>query len=280
MIFLAKHLNPDFLLKYFKSIEEIIDILTIIIDKNGLSIQTMDNSHISVIDSFIDKEEFSSYNYTANNKTIIIGVNLKQLCKILSVTDKLDTVLLSLDKGLDKLTLIFENIYRKSEFIMRLIDTDLDTLDIPSLDYEQEIDISFNRFNRLCQEINIVKSKNIKFDVNADDKTINIYGDGDFGYIKTTLKENLTTNNKKFIVKKQNGKIVLNKKTEDYTVYSFRNTFTIEFSLTKIESILKIGSLCNQLLINLSENSPMKLEFNISDNSYLHYYIAPKIVDY
>ena len=240
----------------------------------------MDNSHISVIDSFIDKEEFSSYNYTANNKTIIIGVNLKQLCKILSVTDKLDTVLLSLDKGLDKLTLIFENIYRKSEFIMRLIDTDLDTLDIPSLDYEQEIDISFNRFNRLCQEINIVKSKNIKFDVNADDKTINIYGDGDFGYIKTTLKENLTTNNKKFIVKKQNGKIVLNKKTEDYTVYSFRNTFTIEFSLTKIESILKIGSLCNQLLINLSENSPMKLEFNISDNSYLHYYIAPKIVDY
>ena len=280
MIFLAKHLNPDFLLKYFKSIEEIIDILTIIIDKNGLSIQTMDNSHISVIDSFIDKEEFSSYNYTANNKTIIIGVNLKQLCKILSVTDKLDTVLLSLDKGLDKLTLIFENIYRKSEFSMRLIDTDLDTLDIPSLDFEQEIDISFNRFNRLCQEINIVKSKNIKFDVNADDKTINIYGDGDFGYIKTTLKENLTTNNKKFIVKKQNGKIVLNKKTEDYTVYSFRNTFTIEFSLTKIESILKIGSLCNQLLINLSENNPMKLEFNISDNSYLHYYIAPKIVDY
>ena len=280
MIFLAKHLNPDFLLKYFKSIEEIIDILTIIIDINGLSIQTMDNSHISVIDSFIDREEFSSYNYNANSKTIMIGINLKQLCKILSVTDKLDTLLLSLDKDLDKLTLVFENIYRKSEFNIRLIDTDSNTLDIPSLDYEQEIDISFNRFSKLCQEINIVKSETIKFDINANEKTIDIYGDGDFGCIKTTLKENLKTNNKKFIVKKEGDKILLNKKIEDYKVYPFRNTFNIEFCIRKLESILKIGSLCTKLLINLSENNPMKLEFNISDNSYLHYYIAPKIVDY
>ena len=280
MIFLAKHSNPDFLLKYFKSIEEIVDILTIVIDKNGLSIQTMDSSHISVIDSFIDQTEFANYNYSATSKNIMIGINLKQLCKILSVTDKLDTLLLSLDNDLNKLTLVFENMYRKSEFITRLIDNDNSALDIPSLDYEQEIDISFNRFSKLCQEINIVKSETIKFDINANEKTIDIYGDGDFGCIKTTLKENLKTNNKKFIVKKEGDKILLNKKIEDYKVYPFRNTFNIEFCIRKLESILKIGSLCTKLLINLSENNPMKLEFNISDNSYLHYYIAPKIVDY
>jgi proliferating cell nuclear antigen len=279
MIFLAKHLNPRFLLNYFKSIEDITDLLSLIIGPDGLFIKTMDSAHISFIDSFLDSSEFSSYNYNSNEESLVIGLNLKYLCKILSVYEKIDTVSLSLD-NMDKLGIVFDNGNRKSEFELKLILIDEDNLEIPSMDYEQEIDISYNRFSKLCQEIDTVNSETIKFNVDSSKKIVDIYGTGDLGAVKTNLKESDDTIvNKKFTLKKEGGKIIMNKKENDYKVYPSRNTFEIEFSLKKLQSILKIGTLCNKLLINLSEDSPIKMDFNLTDDSYLHYYVAPKIVD-
>ena len=278
MIFTAKHLNPSFLLKFFRSIEDITDLLSLIINPEGIFIKTMDSSHISFIDSFLDSSEFSSYTYNSNLNSLVIGVNLKYLCKILSVHEKIDTVSLSFN-NMDKLEIVFDNGSRKSEFELKLISIDEDNLQIPSLDYEQEIDISYDRFSKLCQEIDTVNSDTIRFNIDSSNKTVNIYGNGDLGTIKTHLKERDTIVKKKFVVKKEGEKITLNKKENDYKVYPSRNTFEIEFCLKKIQSILKIGTLCNKLLLNLSEDSPIKMDFNLTEDSYLHYYVAPKIVD-
>ena len=194
--------------------------------------------------------------------------------------EKGDNLIFKLIEKSNTIEIIFENKNRKSIYNLKLIDIDSDSLDIPSMDYDQEIEMSFIRLDRVCKEISTVASETIKFIIDSNNKNVSILGDGELGSIRLDLKECEREINKKFVVKKEDGKVIINKKQTEYKVYPSRNSFESEFDIKKICQILKMGSLCNSLLINLSEDSPLKFEFDLENDSYLHYYIAPKIQDF
>ena len=73
MLFL-KHTNPNYLLKLFKSIEDIIPESNLIIDNNGLNIKCMDDSHTCLLNIFIDCEDCPTIQTLPNdNLYCVIG---------------------------------------------------------------------------------------------------------------------------------------------------------------------------------------------------------------
>uniref|UniRef100_A0A6C0IVC8 Proliferating cell nuclear antigen PCNA N-terminal domain-containing protein n=1 Tax=viral metagenome TaxID=1070528 RepID=A0A6C0IVC8_9ZZZZ len=273
-MFSLRHSNPFILLKYFKCIEDITDTLNINVNTDGIHINSMDQSHVSYIDGFLDKDDFDEYNV---EKDVIVGLNLKSFCKILNAYDKDDCIILDMDKSEDKISITFENENRKSQFELKLLLIEQDDLKIDSMDYDQEIDISFNRLETICNEMDIIETETIKFYINKDSKDIKLYGEGHLGILNLLLKEN-NENKERLMMKKKGNKLVINKKL-DYKLYPIKKSFDIEFNLKKIKSILKLNAISNSILINLSEDYPTKLECQIEENSYLHYYIAPKIIE-
>lgn len=271
-MFRLEHSNPFTLLKYFKCIEDITDTLNIDVNIDGINISAMDQSHVSYIDGFLDKDDFDYYCVKKNS---IVGLNIKNFCKILNAHNKNDIIIIEMKDNKDKIEIILENSDRKSHFELKLLLIEEDDLKISSLDYEQEIDISFNRLETICNEMEIVETDTIKFNIDKDTNSINLLGEGNLGNLNLILKDNFDSK-ERLVMKRKGNKIVLNKKI-DYKLYPIKNSFEIEFNLKKIKSILKLSAISNNILINLSKDYPTKLECEIEKNSYLHYHIAPKI---
>lgn len=273
-MFIAKHNNPINLLKYFNTIKDIVDNINLFIDEDGITIKGMDNSQICLLHCFLSCNEFIEFSL---KKSLNLGIHIKTFCKILSASEKIDTLMFR-NTDSDILDIIFENNYRKSNFSYKLIHLDFDDIEIGVIIFPVKIDLCIKRFSKIYSEIDLIESNNINFNVDSISNSINISGNGELGDLETKLK--FTKEKKlKFKNKNDNGKILSSIILQpEYIIHSLRENFNVEFSLKKIGEILKISNLVNRIIINISESDPLKLEFITSKhNSYIHYYIAPKI---
>ena len=277
-MFYARHNNPLKLEKLFKVINDILSDVNFVISNTGISFKGMCSSHTSLLFCNISIDEFDEYNYEKKGETEI-GINLKSFCKLLSISENNDSLLLELKDNSDNLKMIFDNKSRNTEFNLNLLNINSDDIEMLNIEYDVHIDIDLKRLNKLCQEISIVESDNLEFQIDKETKSIFMLSNGNIGTTKTTLKSKYTKNPKlNFKIKKLDNEIV-NTKIEnkpDYIVNNFNSKFNISFCIKNLEKIIKLSSIVSRGEINLNDNSPLKLKFNIKDNINLEYYIAPK----
>jgi proliferating cell nuclear antigen len=146
----------------------------IILDAYGLSIKGMDSAHVSFIDLFIDKSEFKEWECFDE---VVIGLNLKNLIRILSIGKEDDDVIFEYTKDDDIITIIINSIFRKAEYELRLFTIESEILEIPDTDYITTININSNYYNQIINEILVVCSDTLEFEINKDKIYINSFGD-------------------------------------------------------------------------------------------------------
>jgi len=277
-MFYARHNNPLKLEKLFKVISDILTDVNFIISKKGISLKGMCSSHTSLLFCNIDINEFDEYNYK-NTCEIEIGINLKSFYKLLSISENNDSLLFELKDNSENLKLIFDNKSRTTEFNLNLLNINTHDIQMLNIKYDICIDINLKRLNKLCQEISIVESDNLEFQINNDTKSIYIFSNGNIGSTKTTLKSKHTENPKlNFKINKINDEIITKKieNKADYIINDFNTQFKISFCIKNLEKIIKLCSIVSRVEINLNDKSPLKLKFSIKNNINLDYYIAPK----
>lgn len=277
------HSNPNYLLHLFKSIEDIIPETSFIIDSNGLNIKSMDESHTCLLDILINKEQFDIYNYKFSAKNITLSLSLKTLCKFLAISEKEDKITFKIsDKNAEYIALIFDNDLRKTKYKLQLYDIEVDNTELNLIDYTVDINMDIKRFIKSCSSVNVIGSDDITF--NIKNSKIFVSGTGELGSVKSQLKiESKESKTKKLVLKKnKSGKIRVHKKSTVNTYIINRMTrenLDASFSLKHILKILKISSICSRINVNISDNVPLKLYFDLGKNSHINYYIAPKCND-
>jgi len=282
MFWKAKHNNPIELYKLFKTLSSILSSFKINIEKDGISILQMDNVHVSVLDIFLDKDDFSEYNFS-KEQTIVL--NSENFCKALSLSEKIDSITLSLkNSSSNKLDITFINESRQSKMSLYLIEPDNSEITFPSIDYSVELELSIGRFTKICKNLSQFGSKNIKFKSNNENQEIIILGESDMGNIETILKETNKTIKRKVNIKRKvsNGFELESKEIntkKEIIINKFVKNITSTFCLEYINKILSMSYLSNRVNIGLSEETPIEIQMHFFDNSYLNYYIAPKIDD-
>ena len=279
MFWKASHNNPLELYKFFKAVSPIISNFSINIENDGISILQMDNAHVSVLDIFIDKDDFTDYHFSERHNIVI---NSENFCKALSLSEKIDSITLSL-KNYDsnKLSISFCNDSRKSKMSLNLIESDNLEIQVPSIDFNVELEMSIGRFIKICKNLSQFGSKIIKFKSLCKSQEIKIYGEGDLGNIEIILKETDKIVKRKMNIKKKNVEIESKKITlhKEIIINNFIKNISNTFSLEYVSKILSMSSLSNRVNIGLSTDLPMEIEMHFFSNSYLNYYIAPKIDD-
>ena len=89
---------------------------------------------------------------------------------------------------------------------------------------------------------------------------------------------------KRFKIKTNDGNgnetIVFKNIRKECLVNSFNKSLNLEFTLESIKNIFKISQLVNRVLINISEETPLRLSFKTSKYSFIDYHIAPKITNF
>ncbi|GMI57570.1 hypothetical protein TeGR_g8165, partial [Tetraparma gracilis] len=129
-MFEARLTNGSILKKLLEALKDLVTDANIDCSADGLSIQAMDSSHVSLCAVALRADGFDHFRCDHNQS---LGFNSVNLGKILKCADNSDVISLKAQDDGDALTLMFEspNQERISDFELKLMDIDADHLGIP-----------------------------------------------------------------------------------------------------------------------------------------------------
>lgn len=112
----------------------------------------MDASHVALVSMMLKAESFSPYRCDRN---IPLGINLTSLTKVLRAAQNDDILTLKAEDAPDALNLVFETGEndRISEYDLKLMDIDQDTMAIPETEYAATIAMPAAEFRRICVDL-------------------------------------------------------------------------------------------------------------------------------
>ncbi|KAG6231804.1 hypothetical protein E4U26_006401 [Claviceps purpurea] len=225
---------------------------------SGIALQAMDNSHVALVSMMLMAEGFSPYRCDRN---IALGVNLTSLTKVLRAAQSDDNLTLKADDAPDVLNLLFESVDRDriSEYDLKLMDIDQEHLGIPETEYSATISMPSAEFRRICTDL-AAMSESVSIDASKDG--IKFSCNGDIGNGAVTLR------GVQDIAKPQNNIDI-----------ELTEPVSLVFSLKYLVNFCKASNLSEQVKLCLSGDVPLLVEYNVSGNSYLRFYLAPKIGD-
>jgi proliferating cell nuclear antigen len=96
----------------------------------GISLQAMDNSHVSLVALMLRSDAFNPYRCDRN---VTLGINMGSMAKIVKCANNDDTITLRATDTPDTVTFVFESpsADRVSEYEMKLMNIDSEYLGIP-----------------------------------------------------------------------------------------------------------------------------------------------------
>jgi len=220
---------------------------------DGLYLQMMDASQISMVELNIKKEWFDQYDITIDQ---IFGVHIETFDKILSCIDKNYTIELNIQENTDKLNIVLSDGKIIKDYDMNLIDLDTEIFDIPEVEYTADIILESSVFKDYITELILFGD-----DLNlvCNEKEIVLSSEGDDGKSKIIINQDYL---------------------EEYGIEEEAN-INLSFSIKIIKIISNFVKLNKLTNIHVSEDKPLKIEYNLDEGELnkLTFFLAPKIVD-
>ena len=112
--------SAETFLKVFASLDELCDSANIIFGEDGISISSMDSSHVCLVAVKFAKEYFEEYTI---NSTITVGIKVSNLVRVLKCVE--GSVLFECSE--DEFFVMTEN----DKYNLKTVDLDSDEMDIP-----------------------------------------------------------------------------------------------------------------------------------------------------
>ena len=234
-------------------------------EHDRLYIQTMDKSHICLSNITIKNTWFTTYSVDtntricvdSNNFAIIINYALKHKKMEIrfedeSDPDKMFINLLSNDAGATTAAAKKENF--DHFFELSLIDVEQDVLGIPEVDYNVEFTIDSKKISELISELNVFGTN---LNIRCSEELLEMNASGDAGKLKVNIP------------------------IDDLNEYAIAEgeELDISYSLSHISRMCLSTKLGANVEIFISTEYPMSFKYSLGDDSFVSFYIAPKIVD-
>ena len=229
--------SADTFLKVFSSLDELCDSANIIFGEEGISISSMDSSHVCLVAVKFAKEYFEEYKI---DSTITVGIKVSNLVRVLKCVE--GSVLFECSD--DEFFVMTQN----DKYNLKTVDIDSDEMDIPEMDVEVEITADSS-----------VLQKYIK----------NIASLGDTVEFKTVSDE---------IIMKTSGDIGTVELRVDQPV-AIHGTMSASFASRYLVTFMKAANISKKIRINLHSELPVMFEYEFAENSFIKFFLAPKITD-
>jgi len=234
--------------------------INLIVDKNVFHIQGMDKSHVCLFDLKIYLQWFDYYEVlkkyelcfdTANFHSMISTKGDDQSLLFYLEDDKSETLTIELKSSENDSSK--KGDYNKY-FKLPLIDYEYDLMIIPPTDYDAEFSLPSKKITDMLSQLsNFGNDLNIKCCQDCVDFKTN----GDSGEMRVNIPVD---------------------ELSSYAVVEDEE-INLNYSLLYISKMCVTNKLTANIEFNLSNESPMKITYNLGDESSLTFYIAPKMTD-
>lgn len=265
--------KADIFTALFQHIKLFTEHVNILFQDNGLYIQTMDNSRISIFELTLPVAWFDEYECSQN---VTLGVNASLLFKVLSTRDPTQSIHLQYDHDQDdKVFLHFtaaasaatvrtSNAFDK-HFELPLMAIDVEMMSIPAMDYQAEFSVPSANFAALVNQLRIF-GDTMQIECSEDKIQMISKGGNDMGAMTVEIP------------------------IDDLNSFAIQEgeTLDLSFSLAQLHNICLYSKLARDTEIYLHTNYPIKLVYALEPKNpddettpiaQIVFYLAPKIND-
>ena len=289
--------------------QDLVEDANIDCSTEGLSIQAMDSSHVSLCAVALRSDGFDHFRCDRN---ISLGFNSGNLGKILKCADNTvslflffchrvcvcvrvarllcsycfdrrpihlyppfplshahahnthctlkDVITLKAEDTADNLTLMFESQSndRVSDFELKLMDIDSDHLGIPETEYKTTVQMPSAEFQRIIRDLQVL----------GDTITIAVNKDG----IRFSVSGDMGTGN--VLLHSTTG---VDKDDDNAVTIDMEEPVELTFALRYLNFFTKATGLGPTVVISMSPDVPVVVEYPIEQIGHIKYYLAPKI---
>jgi len=256
-MFEAKLMKAGILKKILDAIKDLVNESNFECSAEGISLQAMDTSHVALVSLLLKSESFEQFRC---DKTLSLGINLTNLAKILKSADNEDILTMKADDNGDKLSLSFEssNHVKKADYELKLLDLDADNLGIPDTEYSSIVKMPSNEFQKTCRDLTVLGDT---VSITTTKEGIRFGVTGDLGTGNITLKPT-------------EGVDV---KDEETVSIEIKDPVSLTFALRYLSFFTKATPLSTQVVISLSKDVPLVVEYAIEGDGFVKFFLAPKI---
>ena len=251
--------NGGLIKKITEAMKDLVTEANFDCSTTGISLQAMDSSHVSLVALLLRADGFDHFRCDRN---ISLGINLASMGKVLKCCNNDDIVTLKADDNADSMTFMFENQSqdRISDFELKLMDIDSEHLGIPETDYKAAVKMPAAEFQRICRDLAVlgdtvtisVTKEGVKFSVT-----------GELGSGNMTIRANTSVDTKE----------------EEQVEVTYDEPVSLNFALRYLNFFTKATPLSGTVLLSLSKDVPLVVEYRLEELGHIRYYLAPKIED-
>lgn len=238
-----------------EALKDLVQDANIDCTEDELSIQAMDSSHVSLVQINLQSAGFDHFRCDRN---LSLGFNSANMSKILKCAGNDDIITLKAEDTADALTLMFESPAqdRIADFELKLMDIDSEPLGIPDTTYKCTIRLPSTEFQRIIRDLQVLGDTCI---ISCTKEGVRFSVTGDLGTGNVLLRSNSA------------------EKEEDQVMIDMEEPVELNFALRYLNFFTKATSLGPSVILSMSPDVPIVVEYPIDDAGFIKYYLAPKI---
>jgi len=237
----------------FQFLKLFTNSLNILFNKDRFYVQGMDSSHVSVFEASLKSDWFDVYDV---NEDTIIGINVSLLFKILNIRSESHKInIIQHEDNLDvELISDLKSEYDKF-FNMPLMELEIEQLNIQETDSSLIFSMESKKFKTLIDQFSNF-GQDIEFKYSDDELML--------------ISDNNTE-----------GSMKINIKLDDMESCEVEENanFKCSYNLKLISNMAQFQKLTADVFLHISPEMPFQLIYNLDDDNYVRFFLAPKITD-
>jgi proliferating cell nuclear antigen len=223
-------------------------------DTNNLHIQGMDKSHVCLFDLNLNKQWFTSYEVDSKENICFDSSIFHSI-----ISTKCDEQSLIIKKNSDdNLAIELINNTKNTDynkfFTMPLLEYEYDERSIPTTEYDAELSLPSKKVTDMLSQLSNFGDD---ININCSEECVDFKTNGASGQMRVNIP------------------------IDDMSSYAVveDEEVNLTYSLIYISKMCVTNKLSDDIDFSLSNECPMKINYNLGDDSSLIFYIAPKLSD-
>lgn len=228
--------------------------INLTLNKNTFHIQGMDKSHVCLFDLKLYYEWFDYYEV---DKTVNVCFDTAIFYSMISIKSDDQSLVIKLESN-DLLSIELVSGEKKGEynkyFNLPLLDYEYDEMVIPSTDYDAEFTLPSKKVTDMLSQLSNFGDD---ININCSEDCVDFKSNGSSGEMRVNIP-----------IDEMSSYAVI----EDEEV-------NLTYSLIYVSKMCITNKLTTDIEFSISKEYPMKICYNLGNQSYLMFYIAPKLAD-
>lgn len=240
-------ITQETLVDALKAIAVVADEPTFVFSSEGVAVCEMDPSRVAMVDFFLSKEAFDSYDVT---DTVKMSLNIGEFKKIIGRANKEAKIMLDFQPD-SRMKIEIKGGYFRS-FNTSTLQATEEEMPTPKVKLTAKVTLTTDGLNKIIEDAKLV-TDHIYISVEKD--KVDVVGHGDLTDADINLKVG--------------DQVLLSAEVKEQAKASF--------SLSYLSEILSAVKHSEVAYLHLSTDMPLKLEFSLDHSGKLEYWLAPRI---